>query len=63
MSDEPEGIKRPETPAAPALPEVDSPPPEDILDGAPSVDDIIKQAQPAKDIVAEQPDRDELAGS
>ena len=44
----------------PKLPEVDSPPPEDVLEGVPSTEEIIKHAQAAEEIVEEQPSPDEL---
>jgi hypothetical protein len=48
------------TPPAPALPEVDSPPPEDVLDGVPSTEEIIERAQSAEEIVEQQPSPEEL---
>jgi hypothetical protein len=44
----------------PPLPDVDSPPPEDVIEGVPSPEEIIKQAQSAEEIVRQQPDVDEL---
>lgn len=63
MSERPEGLTPPQTPAAPVLPEVDSPSPEDLLHEVPSVDEIIDHAKPAEDVVAEQPSREDLADS
>lgn len=48
------------TPTQPGLPEVDSPPAEEVLDGVPSADEVVEAAQPAEDIVAEQPSVDDL---
>ena len=62
MSDTPDGVKPPQVPSAPALPDVDSPPPEDVLDGAPSVGDIIGKARRSEEIIEEQPSRDDLVG-
>ncbi|MGN6168377.1 MAG: hypothetical protein ACTHQQ_09430, partial [Solirubrobacteraceae bacterium] len=44
----------------PKLPEVDSPPSEDVLEGVPSTEEIIEHAQAAEDIIKEQPSPDEL---
>jgi hypothetical protein len=46
--------------AAPSLPNVDSPPREDVLDGVPSTDEIIEHAQSAEDIVDQQPSVDDV---
>ncbi len=59
--------RRPDAPRAPAttppsLPDVDSPPPEDVLDGVPSTEQVVADAQSADDIVADQPSVDELLG-
>ena len=51
---------RPPVPPPPALPDVDSPPPEEVLDGVPSVDEIVEGAQPAAEIIGEQPNGDDL---
>ena len=45
----------PLTPPAPTLPDVDSPPPEDVLDNVPSTEEIIERAEPAHEIVNQQP--------
>lgn len=55
MSRSEDDAPAPLTPPAPALPDVDSPPPEDVLDGVPSTDEIIEAAEPATDIVEKQP--------
>jgi hypothetical protein len=49
-------------PAAPKLPEVESPPPEDVLDGVPSKEEIVEQAETAEKIVEEQPSPEQLLG-
>ena len=59
MAGEPESA---DVAPAPALPEVESPPPEEVLDGAPSTDEVVAQAQSADDVVAEQPSVDEILG-
>ena len=46
----------------PALPEVDSPPAEDVLDGVPSKEEVVEDAHSADEIVAAQPTVDELLG-
>ena len=53
---------KPPVPAAPALPEVDSPPKEGVLSDVPSKEEIIESAQSAQDVLAEQPSVDELLG-
>jgi hypothetical protein len=40
---------------APALPDVDSPPREDVLDGVPSTEEIIEHADSAEEILGQQP--------
>lgn len=47
-------------PAAPALPDVDSPPREDVLDGVPSTEEIVEHAQSAEEIVDQQPSVDDV---
>jgi hypothetical protein len=44
------------------LPEVESPPPEEVLDAVESKDDVIERAQAPEEIVGEQPSVDELLG-
>ncbi len=60
MSDSDPAPERHVPPATPKLPDVDCPPPENVLDGVPSTEEIIKRAQPAEEIVEEQPSVDEL---
>jgi hypothetical protein len=50
----------PKVPSSPALPEVESPPAEDVIEDVASTEDIIEQAQSAEEIVRQQPDVDEL---
>ncbi len=55
--------QQPEDPpggAAPALPDVESPPPEDVLEGVPSTEEIIEHAQSAAEIVDQQPTVDDI---
>lgn len=61
MDDEPD-LSTPPAPEAPSLPEVHSPPPDEVLDSAPSKEDVIGGASSARDIVDEQPSVDELLG-
>jgi hypothetical protein len=49
-------------PPPPALPEVEQESMEDIIAGAPSIDEIIESAEPAEDVLAAQPSVDELLG-
>jgi hypothetical protein len=50
----------PKVPSPPTLPDVESPPAEDVIEDAPSTEDIIEQAQSAEEILQQQPDVDEL---
>ena len=47
---------------APKLPEVHSPPIEDVLHGVPSKEEIIEDAKSAEEIVEQQPSPVELLG-
>ena len=49
-----------QVPSAPKLPEVESPPPEAVLDGVPSTGEIVEDAQAADEIIQQQPGVDEL---
>ncbi len=60
MSDSDPAAERHAPPATPKLPDVESPPAEDVLDGVPSTEEIIEHAQPAEEIVEQQPSVDEL---
>ena len=44
----------------PALPDIDSPPIEDVLEQVPSTEEIIEHAESAEEIVKQQPGVDEL---
>ena len=57
-SDAASGRRAGPTPAK--LPDVDSPPPEDILESVPSKEEIIEHAQSAEEIVEQQPSPDDL---
>ena len=60
MASEPPG---PSAPAGtPKLPEVDSPPAEDVLAGVPSPEEIIEEARSADKVIEQQPSVDELLG-
>ncbi len=62
MADRPDASGSPGVPPPPKLPEVDSPPAADVLDGVPSKDEVVEDARTADEIVAEQPSVDELLG-
>ncbi len=47
---------------SPTLPDVESPPAEDVIEDAPSIEEILEQAESAEEIVQQQPDVDELLG-
>jgi hypothetical protein len=50
----------PSPPLPPALPEVESPPREDLVEGVPSPEAIIEEGESAQEIVGQQPGVDEL---
>ena len=52
----------PTDPQAPKLPDVDSPPPEGVLDGVPSKEEVVEQASTADEVIDEQPSVDEILG-
>jgi hypothetical protein len=52
----------PVNPPTPKLPDIDSPPAENVLDGVPSKEEVVKNAVSAEEIVAGQPSVDELLG-
>ena len=54
--------RRPGVPPPAKLPDVDSPPRDDVLDGVPSKEEVVEDAQSADEIVREQPSVDELLG-
>lgn len=59
----PAPIEQPEDPKVlptPKLPDIDSAPPEDVLEGVPPTEEIIEHAQSAEEIVQQQPAVDEL---
>src|SRR5829696_5845042 len=60
MADSDDPSRDPAVPAPPKLPEVDSPPPEDVLDEVPPKEELVKRARPADEIVEEQPSVEEL---
>jgi hypothetical protein len=52
----------PATPPPPALPDVEQESPEEIIAGAPSIEEIVEGAESAQDVLAAQPSVDELLG-
>jgi hypothetical protein len=62
MADSDDPSRDPGVPPAPKLPDVDSPPPEEVLDEVPAKEEVVKRARPADEIVEEQPSVDELLG-
>jgi hypothetical protein len=50
------------SPTPPKLPDVESPPPEHVLDGVPSKEEVVEHAQPAEEVVDGQPSVDEILG-
>jgi len=62
MSDSAEPQQPPAVQSQPKLPEVDSPPAEEVLDSVPSTDEVVKEARNVDEIVREQPTVDDLVG-
>jgi hypothetical protein len=53
---DPDDLSRnPDVPRPPKLPDVESPPPEEVLDEVPPKEELVKRARPADEIVEEQP--------
>lgn len=63
MDDASDAPRQPAVPAPPDLPHVDSPPPEEVLDGVPSRDDVVDEARSAAQIVREQPSVEDILGT
>jgi hypothetical protein len=62
MSDPADTPGRRDVPPLPKLPDIDSPPPEDVLDGVPAKEEVVEHAQSADEVVEEQPSVDEILG-
>ena len=62
MSDPADPEAGPVVPPAPRLPGVDSPPPDGVLDGVPSTEEVVEQARTADEVIDEQPSVDEILG-
>jgi len=56
----PDQPKVPPSSVAPKLPDIDSPPKEDVLEGVPSTEEIVEHAQSAEEIVDQQPSVDDV---
>jgi len=62
MDESPDASRQPAVPRPPELPEVDSPPTEEVLDSVPSREDVVEKARSAAEIVREQPSVDDILG-
>jgi hypothetical protein len=62
MSDSADAPEPAGAPPPPKLPDVESPAPEDVLEGVPSKEEVVEQAEPVEDIVKDQPSVDEILG-
>jgi hypothetical protein len=60
MSHSRDPSRRPDMPPPPNLPELDSPPPADLLSSVPSKDELIGDARSPGEIIGEQQSVDEL---
>lgn len=62
MSDPVDAQERRDVPTPAKLPEVESPPPKDVLDGVPSKEEVVEHAQSADEVVEQQSSVDEILG-
>jgi hypothetical protein len=62
VSELPDAPREPGVQPPPPLPEVDSPPVEDVLDSVPSTEDVVQDARSADEIVRGQPSVDDILG-
>ena len=62
MSDAADPRAARDAPPAPKLPEVESPPRDDVLEGVPSKEEVVDQARSADEVIDEQPSVDEILG-
>jgi len=60
--DESPDPRQPAVPPPPDLPDVDSPPTQEVLDSVPSREDVVDEARSAAEIVREQPSVDDILG-
>ncbi len=60
MDDPSDAPRRPAVPPPPGLPEVRVAPAEEVLDGVPSRQELADGAQPAGEIVSDQPSVDDI---
>jgi hypothetical protein len=60
MADPDHPSRDPDVPPLPKLPDVESPPPENVLDEVPPKEELVRRARPADEIVTEQPSVEEL---
>jgi hypothetical protein len=51
-----------DAPTPPKLPDVESPPAEDVLAGVPSKEEVVEHAESADEVVKQQPSVDEILG-
>ncbi len=61
--DESADPRKPAVPPGPDLPDVDSPPTEEVLNSVPSREDVVDEARSAAEIVREQPSVDDILRS
>jgi hypothetical protein len=62
MSEPADPQARPDPLPAPELPDVESPPRDDVLERAPSKEEVVEQAPSADEVIAGQPSVDEILG-
>ena len=63
MDELPDASRQSAVPPPPALPDVDSPPAEEVLDTLPSRQDVVDEAPSVAEIVREQPSVDDILGA
>jgi hypothetical protein len=62
MSDAADQEARRDLSSPPKLGEVESPPPEDVLEGVASKEEVVEHAPSVDEVIGEQPSVDELLG-
>ncbi|MGH2943212.1 MAG: hypothetical protein ACRDLN_10635 [Solirubrobacteraceae bacterium] len=62
MTESAEPEQRPDVPSAPALPTLEAPPLEQVIESLPSKEEVVENVRSVDEIVGEQPSVDQLLG-
>ena len=62
MSDPPDARETSDVRRPPDLPDVESPPPKEVLGGVPSKEEIVEHAESVDNVIDAQPSVDEILG-